>query len=63
MSDFQLLNIHMKHLCDLNKKGYDKVASKIVSLVNHPQFVCKKCLRAANSQDRVCKPIALEKEE
>jgi len=49
----------MKHLCDLNKKGYDKVAEKVVLLVNDPRFICKKCLRVANSDERLCKPVIL----
>lgn len=51
----------MKHLCDLSKKGFEKVSEKIYPIVIQPEFVCKKCLRVANTDKRLCKPAPLEK--
>ena len=49
----------MKHLCDLNKKGYEKESDKIENIVRNPKFICKKCIRVANVKDRLCKPTKI----
>lgn len=49
----------MKHLCELNKKGFEKISEKIEAIVIDPQFICKKCLRVANKSGRLCKPTKL----
>lgn len=46
----------MKHLCELHKKGYDKAAEKIESIVRNPKYICKKCIRVAHTDERLCKP-------
>ena len=51
----------MKHLCELNKKGFDKISEKIETIVLDPEYICKKCLRVANKEGRLCKPSKLRK--
>ena len=43
-----------KRLC--NEKNLDKKLDKYVELVKDPQYVCKKCGRAAHKAKHVCKP-------
>ena len=50
----------MKHLCDLHKKGYEKLSGKIEAIVSDPKFLCKKCIRVANNKDRLCKPTPIK---
>ncbi|MEJ2593777.1 MAG: hypothetical protein P8100_01280 [bacterium] len=50
----------MKHLCALNKKGFDKNLSKILDAIQDPTHICKKCSRVANTKDRLCKPTDMK---
>lgn len=45
----------MKTLCDLDKKEIEKQLPAIMALVNRPAYICKKCARAANQKELVCK--------
>ena len=47
-------------LCDL-KKLLEDDAETFFELVRDPKFICKKCGRAAKSEDNLCKPTDLEK--
>ena len=49
----------MKTLCDLDKKDIEKKFSDVVKLVDKPKYVCRKCARAANEKDLVCKPVKI----
>jgi hypothetical protein len=51
----------MKHLCSLSKKGVDENMKKIVSLIVDPKFICMKCARVSNIEDRLCKPKSIKK--
>jgi hypothetical protein len=53
----------MKTLCELDKKEIEKNFAEVVKLVNKPKYVCRRCARAVNEKDLVCKPakIPLEK--
>ena len=50
----------MKHLCELNKKGYEKISGKIETIIINPEFICKKCIRVANDKARLCKPKSIK---
>lgn len=50
----------MKCLCDLDKKEIEKKLERIKQMVNAPKYVCRKCARAANKEDYVCKPVRIE---
>jgi hypothetical protein len=49
----------MKTLCDLDKKEIEKQLPAIMALVNRPAYICKKCARAANQKELVCKPARI----
>lgn len=46
----------MKHLCDLSKKGVETNLDKILTLVVNPKYICLKCARVSNDENRLCKP-------
>jgi hypothetical protein len=50
----------MTCLCDLDKKDIEKKLEKIKRMVNKPRYICRKCARAANEEDFVCKPVSIE---
>ena len=50
----------MKCLCDLDKKEVEKRIEKIKRMVDKPKYICRKCARAANDADYVCKPVTIE---
>ena len=39
---------------------FEKKLEKIKKMVNKPRYVCRKCARAANEEDYVCKPVSIE---
>ncbi len=51
---------HDKHLCYLENIGYIKSNLETYKeLVRQPQYVCRKCGRAAAGKNRLCKPEKL----
>lgn len=48
-----------KSFCKLDKKDIKEHLEEIMPLVAQPQFICKKCARAAASRKNLCKPEAL----
>ena len=50
----------MKTLCDMDKNEIEKKLERIKKMVNKPRFVCRKCARAANEEEYVCKPVPIE---
>lgn len=50
----------MKHMCDLSKKDFEKISEKVTIIVSNPRYICKKCLRVANVDERLCKPHKLK---
>jgi hypothetical protein len=49
-----------KTLCEIFKKDMSKdELRKYVSLLNSPKYICKKCGRAANEKERVCKVVKI----
>ena len=46
----------MKTLCDLDKKELEKRLPEIMRMVDRPRYICRKCARAANDKDRLCRP-------
>lgn len=49
----------MKTLCDLDKKEIEKNLREIMKIVNRPEYVCRKCARAANKEEHICKPVRI----
>lgn len=47
-----------KTLCELAKKLPEKL-SRFAAHVREPSHLCVRCGRAANSRQRLCKPIRL----
>ena len=50
-----------KKLCDLDKKLIEKKLDSLIKHVDDPNFVCRKCLRVANSDNFLCKAVILKK--
>ncbi len=51
---------HEKHLCYLQNMGYvESHLDDYKTLVKNPQFVCKKCGRAAANAKNLCEPESL----
>ena len=42
-------------LCDWERKDIESDMAILMSLVNRPKYVCKKCARVANTDDVLCK--------
>jgi len=45
-----------KTLCDLDKKDIEKRLDQISRIVSEPQYICRKCARAAKRKEYLCKP-------
>ena len=51
---------HDQHLCYMENMGYlTGYLTNYKDLVRNPDFVCKKCGRAAKSKDNLCEPDKL----
>lgn len=46
-----------KTLCKLNSKQLTKELEALKQ--QQPDYICKKCARAAQSKKRLCKPVSL----
>jgi hypothetical protein len=44
-----------RNLCDWDRKEIESEMATLVSLVNNPKYVCKKCARVANAEEVLCK--------
>ena len=49
---------HKNHLCDLAEAG-NVTLEQMKALTRDPKFICKKCGRAAASEDNLCEPVPL----
>ncbi len=49
-----------KKLCKWYDKALDKEIKTYWKMVKSPKFLCKKCGRAANKKDNLCKPISVK---
>ena len=49
-----------KELCKLQKSLLTKKIEHYMKLVAQPTHVCRKCGRAANDKQLVCKPIRIQ---
>jgi hypothetical protein len=45
-----------KTLCELDKKDIEKRIDEISKIIKNPNFICRKCARAANEKEFLCKP-------
>ncbi len=43
-------------LCDLSKAELEAHWDEISGLVQNPKYMCKKCARAAENKNHLCKP-------
>lgn len=50
---------HKHHLCAMAESG-EVGLEQIKDLVRNPQFMCKRCGRAAKSSDNLCEPVSLD---
>ncbi len=48
-----------KCLCSMKKEDIEKRINDIMKMVNTPKYVFKKCARAANEKEFICKPIEI----
>ena len=48
-----------KTLCDLDKKEIEKKLPEISKIVLNPNYICRKCARAAQQKEYLCKPQKL----
>jgi hypothetical protein len=49
-----------KHLCRLiNENILNDDIKKYMKKVKKPKFICTNCGRAANNEDRLCKPVKI----
>lgn len=48
-----------KTMCKIAKELPESI-DKIIQIASNPSFVCKKCGRVANIEDRLCKPMKME---
>lgn len=44
-----------KTLCDWSKKKLESDGAELRTLVDNPQFYCRKCARVANTKKVLCK--------
>lgn len=49
-----------KKLCDWSKKKIKRDLDELKAIVAAPTVVCRKCGRAANGPERLCKPERLD---
>jgi len=49
-----------KSFCDLSKDEIAEKLDEIISLVNKPKYICRKCARAANEKTHLCKPVGFK---
>ena len=50
---------NQKELCKWDKDDIKDKLEKLKKLVDEPRFICRKCGRAANDSDNLCKPEKL----
>jgi hypothetical protein len=48
--------IKFKTLCDLDKQDIEKKLDEIAKIVTDPKYLCRKCARASNKKEYLCKP-------
>jgi len=48
-----------KTFCKWSKKDIENNFDILTSLLEQPNYVCKKCARSANNKKALCKPVKL----
>ena len=49
----------MSQLCDLESKDIKRCLKEVMRQVDRPRYLCRKCARAANDLEQVCKPESI----
>ena len=49
--------------CDLDKAYIKKNIDEIISLTNKPKYICTKCVRVANEEVHLCKPVKIKSKD
>ena len=49
-----------KNLCKWDEKQITKRMKKLKKIVAHPQYICKRCGRAASDKGYLCKPYKFD---
>ena len=49
-----------KTFCDLSKDYIAKNMDEMISLVDNPKYICRKCARTANEETHLCKPVKMK---
>lgn len=47
-------------MCKWNRKKLKKDMPAFAESIKNPNFVCTKCVRAANQKKHLCKPVPLD---
>lgn len=50
-------SLKKKTLCDWKKSEILDNLEELFEIVETPEFICKKCARAANQEKSLCKPL------
>lgn len=50
-----------KTLCEWDRRKIEKKLADVVRLIEKPHYVCRKCARAANQPQNLCKPVSIDK--
>jgi hypothetical protein len=57
MADQKCSGDHSHHICKLAE---DEQFEYIKHMVKEPQYICRDCGRAANSDDNLCSPVDVD---
>jgi hypothetical protein len=51
----------MKKLCKWKKKRIQKRRHELLEMLAEPTWMCRKCARAADTAERLCKPAPIDR--
>ena len=50
-----------KTLCDFSKSEVQQNLPELINIVANPKYICRKCARAVNKEEYLCKPVKISK--
>lgn len=50
-----------KTFCEFSKDDIKGNLEELIVLTRQPQYICRKCARVSNTEDRLCKPVSMGK--